>query len=143
MGPHIRLLLLALTIACTEKEEETEAGTCTSGDLQCDGDTLQACTEGAWENAQDCAAEGMICHEEMGHCMEAETSDGGADGGGTDAGADGASDGGGETGAPTCTEEEVRCEGTLLQTCTDGAWVTEEDCAERGLECMEAHGHCM
>jgi hypothetical protein len=138
MGPNIRFILLALTIACGDKEEETEAETCTSGDLQCSGDILQACNAGAWEEAQDCAAEGMICHEEMGHCMEAEGSDDGTDGG-----TDGASDGGEETGTPACTEEEVRCDGTLLQTCTEGAWVTEEDCADRGLECMEAHGHCM
>jgi hypothetical protein len=41
----------------------------TEGELRCDGDVLQECVDGKFEDDEDCAANDMICHIEMGHCM--------------------------------------------------------------------------
>ena len=61
-------LVLGLLAACAGEEEEDLA--CTEGDVQCNGDILEECDGEGWTTAQDCAAEGMVCHEEMGHCMD-------------------------------------------------------------------------
>ena len=58
------LPLLAL-YACGDKD-----AACDNGARACDGDVLQECVDGAWQET-DCSAEAMICHE-MGddsHCM--------------------------------------------------------------------------
>ncbi|MCB9765369.1 MAG: hypothetical protein H6739_36685 [Alphaproteobacteria bacterium] len=66
-------LLGALTLAaCGDKE-----AACTDGDFQCDGDVLQECGSGGWEDVQDCSTDGMMCHAEMGHCMEMSDDSGG------------------------------------------------------------------
>ena len=41
----------------------------TEGEMRCDGDTLQECVDGRFEDDQDCAADGMMCMADMGHCM--------------------------------------------------------------------------
>ncbi len=44
---------------------------CTDGSVRCGDDVLEECVDGTWEVSEDCAAEGMICHD-MGddsHCM--------------------------------------------------------------------------
>jgi len=61
------LPLFALTtlVACGDKDDA-----CEDGAKSCDGDVLQECVDGAWEET-DCEADGMICHD-MGddsHCM--------------------------------------------------------------------------
>ena len=58
------LTLACLIAACDNTE-------CTEGELRCTGDVLETCTQDGWVESQDCAAEGMMCHEEMGHCMPA------------------------------------------------------------------------
>jgi hypothetical protein len=51
---------------------------CTTGEFDCDGDMLLECVDEVWEDSQDCAADGMMCHADGGHCMEmSETMDSG------------------------------------------------------------------
>ena len=45
----------------------------TNGATQRDGYVLQDRLEEIWEDAQDCAADGMMCHEEMGHRIDMST----------------------------------------------------------------------
>jgi len=56
----------------TSNDEDDSQG-CESGDLRCDGDVLEECDASAWTELQDCAADGLQCHEDMGgappHCM--------------------------------------------------------------------------
>ena len=57
-------ILISLFIACSEKVTYT----CTEAEV------LQECDENG-ENCvdvEDCAAEGLMCHAEMGHCMTME-----------------------------------------------------------------------
>lgn len=68
----MRLVLLALAVvglaACAEED------LCEGMELRCTGDMLEECDpEVGWIEAEDCAAGGQICHEEMGHCMDAPT----------------------------------------------------------------------
>ena len=46
-----------------------ESSDCAENTFQCDGDVLMECTADGLVESMDCAAEGMMCHEEMGHCM--------------------------------------------------------------------------
>ena len=57
-------LMLTLLFACAEKVTYT----CTDAEVlqECDGNG-ENCTD-----VEDCAAEGLICHAEMGHCMAME-----------------------------------------------------------------------
>jgi len=65
----LSLLPLFLVVGCGDKDDDT-AGACTTDAVQCaDGDVLQICVDGAWEDTEDCAEQGMVCHAEMGHCM--------------------------------------------------------------------------
>jgi hypothetical protein len=61
--------MTATWAACTGGEEEAA---CEAEAVQCDGDVLQECADGVWADVEDCAAEGLTCHEEHGHCMEGE-----------------------------------------------------------------------
>ncbi len=67
-------LLLPLTLlACGDAEDACEEGAYT-----CDGDTLQVCdADGAYVDDTDCAALGLMCHAEMGHCMDMSGDDSG------------------------------------------------------------------
>ncbi len=70
---HLLLSLLPLFIAvgCGDKDDDTAGGSCSTDEVQCtDADVLQTCVDGAWEDTEDCAEQGLMCHEEMGHCME-------------------------------------------------------------------------
>lgn len=40
-----------------------------NGTVRCDGEVIQECVDGYWEDIEDCEAEERVCHEEMGHCM--------------------------------------------------------------------------
>jgi hypothetical protein len=56
---------LALVAGCGTTAED-----CTEGAYQCaTGEILEMCTDGAWAEEEDCAALGLMCHAEMGHCM--------------------------------------------------------------------------
>ncbi len=57
----------ALAIACDGGGSGEEG--CVEGDVSCDGDLLVECIDGE-EVETDCAVDGMMCHAEMGHCME-------------------------------------------------------------------------
>ena len=41
----------------------------TEGEMQCDGDVLQECVDGKFEDNEDCAEDGRMCMADMGHCM--------------------------------------------------------------------------
>ncbi len=41
----------------------------TEGEVRCDGDVLQECIDGKFEDDEDCAEDGMMCMADMGHCM--------------------------------------------------------------------------
>jgi hypothetical protein len=61
------LTLMVLAAGCG-----TEETTCETGAFQCgEGEMLEECVDGAWAESEDCAADGLICHAEMGHCMAA------------------------------------------------------------------------
>jgi len=67
---HLMLAVgLTLGVAACDGggDEETTEG-CEEGSVSCDGDFLVECVDGE-EVETDCAADGMMCHEEMGHCM--------------------------------------------------------------------------
>lgn len=69
----LTLTVLALTglVACGGGEE-----TCEAESYQCtDAEVLQVCTDGAWVDEEDCAAIDMMCHAEMGHCMDMSEDD--------------------------------------------------------------------
>ena len=68
----LSLLTVAALVACGETEAEAEPE-CDDGAQQCDGDVVQYCVEGLWEDTQDCAADGLMCHAELGHCMSTRT----------------------------------------------------------------------
>jgi hypothetical protein len=55
----------AAAVACDGGGEPCD----TEGAVQCDGDTLQVCTDGEFVDDEDCADEGMACMADMGHCM--------------------------------------------------------------------------
>ena len=59
-------LIFATTLlaGCASDTSECEENT-----FQCDGDLLMECTADGLVESMDCAAEGMMCHAEMGHCM--------------------------------------------------------------------------
>jgi hypothetical protein len=57
-------VLPSVSIGCGGNDSCT-----TEGELRCDGDVLQECVGGEFVDDQDCGADGMICHIEMGHCM--------------------------------------------------------------------------
>jgi hypothetical protein len=59
-------MLAGLGAGCGDKAASCEE----EAAHQCDGDVLQVCSDGTWEDEQDCAADGMMCHAEGGHCME-------------------------------------------------------------------------
>jgi hypothetical protein len=57
--------------ACSGDPEDTSTGTCEIGTMQCtDAEVLQECGDDGWTDLEDCAAQGMVCHAEMGHCMD-------------------------------------------------------------------------
>jgi len=63
------LFTLLFAVACGSESECEEAA------LQCEGDVLQECGADGWEDLEDCAANGQMCHEEMGHCMDMSDTD--------------------------------------------------------------------
>lgn len=65
----IKILALSLLAACGGGGGDDAEG-CTDGEIFCDGDFLVECVDGE-EVETDCAVDGMMCHEEMGHCMDA------------------------------------------------------------------------
>lgn len=60
------LLALSLLAACGDKDEDA----CVDGATQCDGDFLQTCLDGVFEDTEDCTESGLVCHEDHGHCGE-------------------------------------------------------------------------
>ncbi len=64
------ILFSLCALACGDKDGDS-AGACESGDFQCtDDEVLLKCDDdGAWVDEADCAADGMECHADMGHCM--------------------------------------------------------------------------
>jgi len=64
-------LFIALlgTLAACDGGGGEETTPCEEGSVSCDGDFLVECVDGE-ELETDCAADGMECHEEMGHCMD-------------------------------------------------------------------------
>jgi hypothetical protein len=65
--------LFLFALGCSGGGEEA----CETGAFQCgDGEILEECVDGAWTESEDCAADGLICHAEMGHCMAAGTDTG-------------------------------------------------------------------
>lgn len=73
--PYIAVLAVVALSACSGAEPE-----CTTGAFQCDGDVLNECVDEVWTEAEDCGAQGLMCHEEMGHCMEMSEMDSGMSG---------------------------------------------------------------
>lgn len=59
------LVLAAILAACGDKDDA-----CDDGARACDGDVLEECVDGVWEET-DCAEDGMICHDldDESHCM--------------------------------------------------------------------------
>ncbi len=62
---HMIVMMVLLAGCDSEGSCETE------GAYQCSGEVLEVCTDGAWVEEEDCAAEELVCHAEGGHCMEA------------------------------------------------------------------------
>ena len=60
------LLALTILIGCGDKADcEVDAYQCAEGEI------LQVCdAESGWIDDQDCAEAGLMCHAEMGHCMD-------------------------------------------------------------------------
>lgn len=63
------MFVFAMMLACGDKDAE-----CVDAEVQCNGDLLEECVDGVWTESEDCAADGLVCHEEMGHCMQASDS---------------------------------------------------------------------
>ena len=64
-------MILLAAVASLSLGCDGESACETEGVYQCDGDTLQVCTDGAWEIDEECPDSDMICHD-MGddsHCM--------------------------------------------------------------------------
>ena len=57
--------LFLCVVACGDKDT-----VCEGSEKGCDGDVLQECVDGDWEET-DCEAEAMICHDmgDESHCM--------------------------------------------------------------------------
>ncbi len=72
----MRLPFLMILLALAACEDEVEEA-CTDGEARCDGDVLQECIDEGWEDLDDCAVDGLVCHEEMGHCMDPDATTGG------------------------------------------------------------------
>ena len=62
-------LTLAMTTGCGDSDEA--GNDCEVDAYQCgDEEMLQQCDPDAgWVDVEDCAAQGLMCHAEMGHCM--------------------------------------------------------------------------
>lgn len=60
---------LAAVVALFALACDTSA--CKNGAFQCstDGTILEECIEGVWTESEDCGAQKLMCHAEMGHCM--------------------------------------------------------------------------
>jgi hypothetical protein len=67
MKPHT-LLAIAFLAGCGDKVDcEVDTYQCT------DGEMLQVCdADAGWIDDQDCAEADLMCHAEMGHCMDME-----------------------------------------------------------------------
>ena len=118
--------------SCVETGTTAEcSSTCTpncttAGDTQCDGTVIQTCTDVGggclqWQDGTDCADTSEVCDDtaEPAVCAAGCT--------------------------PTCTsEDETRCSGTVIQTCTDVdgclLWQETTDCAATGQVCDDAGG---
>ena len=63
---------LLVVSGCGDKAESEDD--CVVDAYQCsDEEILQQCdAEEGWVDAEDCAAQGLMCHAEMGHCMAGE-----------------------------------------------------------------------
>ncbi|MGC6509905.1 MAG: hypothetical protein ACON4U_15880 [Myxococcota bacterium] len=58
------MIVLTLLMACSDTENSYK---CTTDEV------LQSCdADGLCEDIEDCAAVGLMCHAEMGHCMAME-----------------------------------------------------------------------
>jgi len=113
--------------SCVETGTTAEcSSTCTpncttAGDTQCDGTVIQTCTDVGggclqWQDGTDCADTSEVCDDtaEPAVCAAGCT--------------------------PTCTsEDETRCSGTVIQTCTDVdgclLWQDGTDCADTSEVC--------
>ncbi|RMG14824.1 MAG: hypothetical protein D6729_13165 [Deltaproteobacteria bacterium] len=73
--------------------------TCTDGDKQCNGDTVEECFGGSWIQTSDCAAMGQTCN--AGACVAGSS----------------------------CTQGDKRCSNNTVEVCdATGNWIYDHDC---------------
>ena len=60
------LMVAGALISCGDDKEEG----CEEGVFQCDGDVLQVCLDGGFEDEEDCAESGMMCHDMQAICFK-------------------------------------------------------------------------
>ena len=92
---------------CNQTSCECEAdASCTDGETRCNGDVVEECIGGAWQQDVDCTDNGQTCQN--GECV----------------------------GGQECTAGDSQCDGTVVQNCVAGSWVDGTDCADNGEECL-------
>lgn len=133
--------------ACSDDDgDDSSSDKCTTGQMQCSGNTPQVCINGVWTSSDACA-NGQTCNNTTGRC-EGGSSSGGDNGGNTGGnnGGNGGNNGGNEGGnTGTLPTVGASCDrNTFTQICTNGGanalvcWddvVTEWSCAEK---CVDA-----
>ena len=129
--------------------------TCTDGDARCDGNVIQTCVAGAWENGTDCATNNQVCVngqcEASGTCTEGDKRCNGdtvqtCDANntwqdGTDCSANGQVCVDGACEASGCTAGDTRCNGNVVQNCVAGTWEDGTDCTTESKVC--SNGECV
>jgi hypothetical protein len=79
---------------------------CSPGEKQCNGNLIEVCNpDGQWELMTTCSGN-------TPSCMEI-----------------------GDNPTCVCQNDDLRCQGAILQKCSDGVWGQEEDCSETSKEC--------
>lgn len=117
---------------------DASAPACTNGDLQCNGNKLEVCSEGAWTTKENCTngCENKACKSSTSTCT---TGDLQCNGNKLELCVNGTwseqktCENGCENKAckdapTTCTNDELQCNGNVLEICTGGAWTTKETC---------------
>jgi hypothetical protein len=71
------LVLMFGFTSCSKQEGSDNTDSCVTGETRCDGETLQKCSEGQWEDWHDCEIDGQRCLTDHGEaaCIDKSGSD--------------------------------------------------------------------
>src|SRR2546427_12289886 len=103
-------LVLALALAACSSKGKPKCGD--AGGQRCNGTVAETCqSTGAWKPDEDCEQTGLVCVTTgVGPATAA-------------------------CAVERCPLNTTRCNGDLVEACTNNAWVTQQDCTTSGTFC--------